>query len=116
MKKSFGGLVAASPSDLNDVRTIQNTGKKNPRPTSHATMPHGLNFLDFFFRTGAASLVAVVRSTVVVMGQTASSLPENDLKINRSAKLAMIIVKMTTTTPMAAACPMSKPRNARWKM
>ena len=46
--------------------------------------------------------------------QAASSLPENDLKINRSAKLAMTIVKITTTTPMAAAWPISKPRNARW--
>jgi hypothetical protein len=52
---------------LNDVSTIQNTGKKNPIAAIHATTPHGLNFLDFFLRTGAESLVAVVRSTVVVM-------------------------------------------------
>ena len=63
-KNSFGGLVAASLSCLNDVSTIQNTGKKKPSPTSQATTPHGLNFLDFFLRTGTASSVAVVRSAV----------------------------------------------------
>jgi hypothetical protein len=52
---------------LNDVSTIHNTGKKNPSPTSHATTPHGLNFLDFFFLAGTASLVAVTLSAVVVM-------------------------------------------------
>ena len=67
MKNSFGGLVAASLSCLNDVSTIQNTGKKNPRPTSHATTPHGLNLRLFFFDATAVSVVAVVFSTVVVM-------------------------------------------------
>jgi hypothetical protein len=67
VKNNVGGLVAAALSCLNDVRTIQNTGKKNPSPAIHATTPHGLNFLDFFFRAGAASLVAVAFSTVVVI-------------------------------------------------
>ena len=35
-------------------------------------------------------------------------------QINLNAKLAINIVKITTTTPIAAAWPMSKPRNARW--
>src|SRR6185312_7422228 len=59
-KKNVGGLVAASLSCLNDVRTIQSTGKKKPMPTSHATTPHGLNFLDFFLRTGAESFAVEV--------------------------------------------------------
>ena len=113
MKNSVGGLVAASPSCLNAVRTIQNTGKKNPRPTSQATTPHGLNLRRFFF--DADGRIGCRRGLLNCGGhQAASSLPENDLKINRSAKLAMTIVKITTTTPMAAAWPMSKPRNARW--
>ena len=116
MKNSVGGLVAASLSCLKAVRTIQNTGKKNPSPTSHATNPHGLNLRTFFFDETAVSVVAVLFCNCGVSFQAASSLPENDLKINRSAKLAMIIVKITTTTPIAAAWPMSKPRNARWKI
>src|SRR5690606_5101991 len=43
--------------------------------------------------------------------QAASSLPVNERKISRNAKVAMMIVKMTTMTPIAAAWPMSKPRN-----
>src|SRR6476646_1697768 len=63
VKKNFGGLVAASLSCLNAVSTIQSTGKKKPMPTSQATMPQRLNFLDFFLRTGGTSAVAVVLST-----------------------------------------------------
>ena len=116
MKNSFGGLVAASLSCLNAVSTIQNTGKKNPSPTSQATTPHGLNLRLFFFDDGGRHACGCrdVCLNCAWSFQAASSLPENDLKINRSAKLAMIIVKMTTTTPIAAAWPMSKPRNARW--
>ena len=58
MKNSVGGLVAASPSCLKDVSTIQNTGKKNPSPTSQATAPHASNFLAFFLDDCAGALVA----------------------------------------------------------
>src|SRR6185312_4103612 len=67
VKNSFGGLVAASLSCLKDVSTIQNTGKKNPSPTSQATTPHGLNLLVFFFDAAAGAVVSVVLSTMVVM-------------------------------------------------
>ncbi len=68
MKNNVGGLVAASLSCLNAVSTIQNTGKKNPSPTSQATTPHGLNFLDFFFAyRRRISLSPCAFSTVVVI-------------------------------------------------
>src|SRR5690606_11214014 len=36
------------------------------------------------------------------------------VKIRRSAKVAMMIVAITVTTPIAADWPMSKPRKVRW--
>jgi len=87
VKKNVGGFVAASLSALNDVKTIQSTGKKKPIPTSQATTPHGLNFLVFFLRTGVASFAAVVLSTVVVI-RLPLPCQRSDLKIKRSAKLA----------------------------
>ena len=42
--KNVGGLVAASVSCLNDVRTIQNDREEEPQiPTTQATTPEGLN-------------------------------------------------------------------------
>ncbi len=101
------------------MSTIHSTGKKNTMPTIQATMPTTVWLLPRFFLGVTVGLRAVVmpgagRGDVCACHHAACSVPENDLKISRSAKVAMMIVMMTTTTPIAAAWPTWKPRKARW--
>ena len=100
-------------------------------PTTQAMAPSHTFAAPTLLRrgSGAPSVVPSVRSAGGVLVVTAisppgagsasldvpaSCSPLNDRMIRRSAKFAAMRVRITTTTPIAADCPISKPRNARW--
>ena len=118
MKNRCGVLVYACASVLNEVSTIHSTGKKNMMPATQPTMPQVM-LLRFFLlgdhAPGCRGGDARVGGGDVCAGHHAAcSVPENEVKISRSAKVAMMMVATTTTTPIAAAWPTWKPRKARW--
>ena len=118
-KTMCGVLVYASASVLNEVSTIHSTGKKNTIPTTQPTMPQVRLLLRRLARgpvycSGSAVLGGGDCGDVCAGHHAACSVPENEVKISRSANVATMIVATTTTTPMAAAWPTWKPRKARW--
>ena len=109
LKVNLGGQVSAADSGLNAVMIIHSTGRKNAIPTTHARIPQptlpaiSRNFC------GPGS-----RSARRHGGHTPASSNWKTLANIRSANVATMIVKMTVTTPAAAAPPTSKALFTCW--
>ena len=94
-KTICGVLVYASASVLNAVSTIHSTGKNNTMPTTQANTPQSMPVRCGVWRAGpdgAAGGPGVGRGDVGAGHHAASSVPENEVKISRSANVAMMMV------------------------
>src|SRR5579875_2150894 len=137
-KSNFGLFVYAAASGLNDVITIHSTGKKKTIPANHASVAHATELSRARSpgprrrrgrrRVAVAATVAITRGRgsdggggasggagALAVHQALAVLSSMKMEnMTRSATLATISVPTTVTTPSAADCPTSKPRNARW--
>ena len=92
MKNSFGLTEEATDSGLKPLRNIQNTGKKKSSTRTQVRM-----LMIGVLEGGAHRLPPAMKTLKVVL----------------SAIVATMIVRMTVTTPYAAASPTLRPMNAR---
>ena len=129
LKVNRGGQVSAADSGLNAVITIHSTGRKNAIPTTQAKIPQptltdmsrNLCGPGSRVRSGSA-LILCSPARLQTKARSYSAHPlayrprlaHDDASSNwktranmRSANVATMMVKMTVTTPVAAAPPTS---------
>ena len=110
-KMNLGGQVWAADSGLNAVSTIHSTGRKNAIPTTHARTPQPT--FPAISRNLCGRGFTVPHRHGGRHHAPASSNWKTRANI-RSANVATMMVRMTVTTPVAAAPPMSNALFTCW--
>ncbi len=105
---NLGGQVSAADSGLNAVITIHSTGMKKPMPTTQPSTVHPARRDISRARRPRLGAWTAAGDGVCSESRHFASSNWKTLANIRSAKLATMSVRMTVTTPAAAAPPISK--------